>query len=186
MARRVCPWWVGYFLMNPLRRLFQDPEKILGPFVTKGMTVVDVGSGMGFFTVPMAGMVGEEGTVLAVDVQERMIHSLQRRAEKAGMAHRIAARTCPETSLNLPEFGGKVDFVLAFAVVHEVPDAGALFAEIWMLLKPGGRCLVAEPKGHTSAREVEEALAIATNAVGLRREQGPEIRGCFTALLYRG
>ena len=39
----VCPWWGGYFIDNPLRRLFHNPEKIVGPYVQPGMTVMDVG-----------------------------------------------------------------------------------------------------------------------------------------------
>jgi hypothetical protein len=35
----VCPWWGGYFIDNPLRRLFHNPEKIVGPYVQPGMTV---------------------------------------------------------------------------------------------------------------------------------------------------
>lgn len=41
MAAHICPWWMGYFLANPLRRLVENPEKLLGPFVDQGMTAVD-------------------------------------------------------------------------------------------------------------------------------------------------
>ena len=43
---------------NPLRRWFQDPERILGSFVREGMTVADIGCGMGYFSVAMAKMIG--------------------------------------------------------------------------------------------------------------------------------
>ena len=39
----VCPWWGGYFIDNPLRRLLHNPDKIVGPYVMPGMTVMDVG-----------------------------------------------------------------------------------------------------------------------------------------------
>ncbi len=51
---KVCPWWAGYFLASPLRQLFQDPAKILAPYVREGMTVLEPGPGMGFFTLELA------------------------------------------------------------------------------------------------------------------------------------
>ena len=66
MANRVCPHWVGYLLINPLRNLFENPNKILGPFVQEGMTVLEPGCGMGYFTLPLARMVGPKGRIVAV------------------------------------------------------------------------------------------------------------------------
>jgi 2-polyprenyl-3-methyl-5-hydroxy-6-metoxy-1,4-benzoquinol methylase len=51
----VCPWWGGYFIDNPLRRLLHNPEKIVGPYVQPGMTVMDVGCGMGIFSIAITG-----------------------------------------------------------------------------------------------------------------------------------
>ncbi len=86
MAHRVCPRWVGYLLISPLRRLLYHPEEILRPFVTIGMAVLDVGSAMGFFKPPLAKIVGPSGKVVSVDVQEKMLQSLQKRALKARAA----------------------------------------------------------------------------------------------------
>src|SRR6266496_739457 len=83
---RVCPWWLGRLLASPLRRLLQDPDQILAPYIRPGMTVLEPGPGMGFFTLPIARMIGEEGCVYALDVQSRMLDGLQRRAKKAGLA----------------------------------------------------------------------------------------------------
>lgn len=68
MAPSVCPWWVGYLLTSPIRKWFQDPQQILRPFVTEGMIALDIGPGMGFFTLPMARLVGRRGKVIAVDL----------------------------------------------------------------------------------------------------------------------
>ncbi len=51
-GKHVCPWWLCRSFDNPLRRLFQDPERILRPHVKPGFTVIDVGPGMGYFTIP--------------------------------------------------------------------------------------------------------------------------------------
>ena len=106
----VCPWWLGYFLASPLRRIRTNPATILGPYVRHGMTVFEPGPGMGFFTLELARMVGPAGRVIAVDVQPRMIESLKRRAEKSGLAGRIEARVVPGGSMELSEITGTVDF----------------------------------------------------------------------------
>ncbi len=185
MSKRVCPWWLGYWLVNPFRRLMHDPDKILAPFITARMTVLDIGPGMGFFSLPLARMVGAGGKVICVDVQERMLRALQRRAAAAGLVDRIVTRVCTPVSLCLDDLSGKVDFALVFAVAHEVPDQPAFFGEISGALKPGAFCLVAEPKGHVTLQEFEDSLAIAEQK-GLMRCSSPGIAWSRSALLKKG
>lgn len=185
MSKRVCPWWLGYWLLNPLRRLMHNPEKILAPFVTAGMTVLDVGPGMGFFSLPLARMAGPDGKVVCVDLQEKMLRALERRAAAAGLSDRIVTRICTPASLCLDDFSGKIDFALVFAVVHEVPDPANFFAELSGALKPGAFCLFAEPKGHVSVQEFEDSLAIAGQK-GLRRVESPRIARSRAGLLKKG
>ena len=85
MAHRICPWWLGYLLANPIRRLWHNPRAILQSSVQEGMLVLEPGCGMGFFTLELARLVGRNGKVIAVDVQPRMIAGLKRRARKAGL-----------------------------------------------------------------------------------------------------
>ncbi len=61
MAKRVCPWWLGYLLASRLRRLWEDPRTILAPYVREDMTVLEPGPGMGFFTLELARLVGSSG-----------------------------------------------------------------------------------------------------------------------------
>jgi len=185
MAQHICPPWVGYFLASPLRRLVHKPEQILAGLVTPGMMALDVGPGMGFFTLPMARMVGPNGKVVCVDVQDAMLRSLRKRAEAARLADRIITRVCPPTSLGLEDFAGRVDFALAFAVVHEMPDVSNFFAEAVQALKPDAQCLVAEPKKHVSAQGFEESLQ-AARQVGLIVAGRPDVRQCNATLLRKG
>ena len=85
MAQEVCPWWLGYFLISPLRRLLQDPRKLVGPYVREGVIVLEPGPGMGFFTLELGRLVGPSGRVVAVDIQPRMLSNLKRRAARAGL-----------------------------------------------------------------------------------------------------
>jgi tRNA A58 N-methylase Trm61 len=147
MSHRLCPWWLGYLLACPLRRRLHDPARILGPYVREGMTVLEPGSGMGFFTLELARMVGPAGRVIAVDIQPKMLERLKRRAAKAGFLERVDARLAAPDSMALSDLTGAVDFTLAFAVVHELPAPGPFFAEVAAASKPGARLLFAEPAG---------------------------------------
>lgn len=184
MAHRVCPVWIGYFLASPVRKLLQNPHKLLGEYVKKGMKVLDMGCAMGFFSLPLAEMVGEEGMVVCVDIQEKMIISLQNRAEKAGLSKRIQTRICNEKSLCLEGLKKQIDFAVAFAVVHEVPDPDFFFSEIYKAMKPGCKFLVAEPGGHVSEDELESTVSIAEKA-GFKPIGKPEIRRSRTVLLEK-
>jgi len=162
VADHVCPWWIGYFLLSPLRKLIEDPKENLGPHVREKMTVLDFGCAMGFFTLPLAELVGPEGKVVALDLQERMIATLQRRARKAGLESRIETVVAASAGeLNRP---GEFDFILTAHVIHEVPDQRILFQELFDLLRPGGRLLAIEPKGHVSAADFDESLKLAEDA----------------------
>jgi ubiquinone/menaquinone biosynthesis C-methylase UbiE len=184
MAEHVCPWWIGYLLLSPLRRLSQNPRKILAPYISPGTVALDVGCAMGFFSLDMAEMVGPEGKVVCVDLQSKMIKALVRRATKAGVIDRIDHRVCNKNGLGLEDLGGKVDFALAYAVVHEVPDAEVFFRQVHSTLRPGGTCLVAEPKGHVSEKKFEETLATAEKT-GFELGERPRIRRSRAALLDR-
>jgi SAM-dependent methyltransferase len=180
----VCPWWIGYLLLSPLRRAFQDPARILAPYVRAGMTVLEPGPGMGFFTLDLARLVGPSGRVVAVDIQPRMLDSLGRRAAKAGLGDRVTTRLAQSDGMGVGDLAGQVDFALAFAVVHELPSAQAFFAEAAASLRPGGALLLAEPSGHVSADTFEEELRAAA-AVGLVMKEQPSISRSRAALLIK-
>ena len=184
MAGYVCPWWLGYLLVSPLRRLLQDPHKILAPYVRNGMTVLEPGPGMGFFTLELARLVGPSGRVVALDLQPRMIERLKRRAAKAGLLERILARPVSGGSLDVTEFHGKVDFTLVFAVVHELPAAAPFFAEMASALKPGGCLLFAEPSGHVKPAQFDQEVQMAVRA-GLNPVGYPPIRRSRAVLLRK-
>ena len=106
MAHHVCPWWLGYFLINPFRRWIQNPGKIFGAHVRPGMFLLDIGCGMGFFSLDAARLAGPDGRVVCVDPQQKMIDVLMRRAAKAGLSERIEARLCTSHSLGVGDLDG--------------------------------------------------------------------------------
>ena len=184
MAERMCPVWVGYLLASPVRKLFQNPKKILGPYVHAGMKVLDIGCAMGFFSLPLARMIGSSGKVICVDVQEKMIQSLEKRSHKAGLADRIETRVCNQDSLGLDDISEEIDFALASAVVHEVPDVAGFFSQTYKAIKPGGKFLVFEPKGHVSEKDFEAAITAAKQN-GFQIAENPKIGRTHAVLLAK-
>ncbi len=182
MSHRVCPWWLGWFLISPVRRFAHDPGRIVGPFLRPGMLAVDFGCGMGHFSLPMARMVGRSGRVVCVDVQEKMLAGLRRRAAKAGLADRMDLRGVTMGETGLSDLSGRADFILLMFVVHEVPDPGRLFRDLAAALAPGGRLLLAEPVFHVREKAFTETVAAAEKA-GLTVLNRLAIRRARAALL---
>lgn len=179
---RVCPVWVGHLLASPIRKLFQNPAKILTPYVAPGMRVLEIGPGLGFFSLAMAKLVGPSGRVICVDIQNGMITALTRRARRAGLGDRIEARLSDAESLRIDDLAHQIDFVLAFYVVHETGDKKRLFSELREAMKPGSRILLSEPLHHVSREAFEETVAVAEQS-GLRRRESLKIRGSQSVLL---
>ena len=178
----VCPWWLCYSFDNPLRRLFHDPEPLLTPYVKPGMTAVDIGCGMGYFTIPLARLTGPGGKVIAIDLQQRMLDALMRRGAKAGIASRIIPHRCQKESLGIE---GPADFALAFWMAHEVPDKPRFFREIFVFLKQGGRLLLVEPKYHVALPSLERTLAVCRE-VGFRLLDEPVVALSRAVLMGKG
>lgn len=154
----ICPWWLAYTFDNPLRRVFHKPEKIFAPYLKAGMTAVDIGCGMGYFSIGMAHLVGDKGKVIAVDLQQQMLDVLVERAGKAGVAQRIQTILCSNDDLKVTDM---VDFVLAFWMVHETPDRKSFFRQVYDILTPGGKLIVAEPKLHVSKKDFSKTKSSA-------------------------
>ncbi len=139
---------------------------------------------MGFFTLELARRVGPKGRVLAVELQPKMLEGLAKRAAKAGLAARIELRSPKGERLGLEDYARKVDSALAFAMVHEVSNPAALFADIHDALKPGGKLLFAEPAGHVRAEAFEVSLGQARDT-GLAVVSRPAIWRSRAAVLVR-
>jgi ubiquinone/menaquinone biosynthesis C-methylase UbiE len=179
---RVCPVELAGGLDNRVRRWFQNPQRILSPYVHGGMTVLDFGCGPGFFTPEIARMVGPNGRVIAADLQEGMLQKLRVRLQGSGLESRVTLHQCQENDMRLSQ---PVDFVLAFYMVHELPDQSAFFTGIWAVLNPGGRILVVEPPLHVSKRGFEAMVRIA-QSVGFATAERPRMFLSKAIVLRKG
>lgn len=157
----ICPAELSGTLDNPFRKFFQNPEKILRPRIEKGMTVMDLGCGPGFFSVVAAKIVTDSGKVISVDLQEKMLEKLTTKIKGTGLGKIISLHKCEVDKVGVTE---KVDFILAFWMIHEVPEKLKLFTELKSILKPGGKLFIAEPKIHVSKSDFTEMMNLLMKA----------------------
>ena len=151
----VCPATYSGSLDNFLRRLMHKPVKILRPFIKDEMVVLDMGCGPGFFTAELAGLVGEKGKVIAADLQQEMLDKMIMKVRSYGLEKRVEPHKCQSERTGINK---KTDFILAFWMVHEVPDQQKFIEEMKSLLNPGGRILIVEPIIHVTRRSFSELI----------------------------
>ncbi len=178
----MCPVERAGSLDNRFRRWVQNPRKILSPYIREGMTVLDLGCGPGFFSIDIAQMAGKSGRVIATDLQEGMLAKLGDKIRGTQFEERIVLHKCGQDKIGWPD---KVDFILAFYVIHEIPDKTGLFREMESILRPGGRVLVVEPPFHISKSAFVETMNKARDA-GFKPEKGPGMILHKTAILMKG
>jgi ubiquinone/menaquinone biosynthesis C-methylase UbiE len=124
-------------LMSEERREWQDPEAILGRVgVAEGMTVADLGCGPGFFTLPIASIVGARGLVYAVDSHPTMLRHLRRSIEGAGMSRRkIEVVEADVSRTGIP--GGSVDVAFFANVMHDIDNKRPFLEEVRRICRSG-------------------------------------------------
>ena len=170
-SNTVCPVEGSVGLDNKLRRLFQNPTKILKPYISPDMSVMDFGCGPGFFTIDIARMLGDKGKVTAVDLQQGMLDKLSKKIKATCLEKKIRLHKCEEKSIHLTD---TFDFILAFYMIHEVPDQGALFTEFKSLLKDNGKILIVEPKFHVPQQKFDQ-MEEKIREIGFDITDGPKL-----------
>ena len=177
----VCPWWLAWTFNNPLRTWLHDPRVILGPYIKEGMTAADIGCGMGYFSVAMARMVGPNGKVLSVDLQQKMLDLCRKRVSRVGVSDRVSTIRAAADDIKISD---PVDFVLVFWMVHEVKDIPRFFGQVATVLKPGRNMLYVEPRMHVTQTRFDEILGHARKA-GFNVKANPHVGLSRAALLER-
>ncbi len=124
---------------------FSDPEKIIqSAGIFEGMTVADFGSGMGYYTFPLARKVGDGGRVYAIDIQRSLVEAVKRVARSNGF------RTVDGVVGDVDEPGGSkladgiADVVVMANLLFQIEHKDVLVAEARRILKPKGRVLLIE------------------------------------------
>ncbi len=176
---RTCPVEYAGGLDNRIRRFLQNPRKLLGSYITKGMTVLDLGCGPGFFSIEIAKLLSGSGKVIAADLQEGMLEKVKNKIKGTELEQWIEIHKCESTKIGVSE---KVDFVLVFYMIHEVTNQEGLLKELKSILKPGGRIYIIEPKFHVSKNSFESMVEKIKN-LGFEIVGSPKIFFSRTVLL---
>ena len=143
--RLPAPAFIGRFLDSDLRRWMQPPDRLIERSgIKRGMTVIDLGCGSGAFTPFVAGVVGEEGKVYAVDIQPAMLRQLERKLSKPENQAITNIELRQAGAYDLPFEDGSIDLVYMVTVLEEIPDRGRALREVRRVLKPGGILAVTE------------------------------------------
>jgi len=158
--KSVCPVESAGALDSSVRRFLQNPKKIIEPYIKKGMTVLDMGCGSGFFSIEIANLLNGNGKVIAADLQEGMLEKLNKKIKGTILEQRIELHKCQEATIGVVE---KVDFVLAFYMIHEMPDQNKLFEELKSILKPNGKIYIVEPKFHVPKKTFNKMIKTLNN-----------------------
>jgi ubiquinone/menaquinone biosynthesis C-methylase UbiE len=117
-------------LTSDERREWQDPVKISKAIgIESGMTVADLACGPGFFTLPLALLVGKRGQVYAVDSNPRMLHHLRTNIKKSGAyTENIKVIQADVSKTGIPS--GSVDVAIFANVLHDIADVRAFLDEV--------------------------------------------------------
>jgi SAM-dependent methyltransferase len=180
-GHRVCRWWMAHFFDNPLRRMIHPADKILGPYVARGMNVLDFGCGFGHYSLRMGRLTGETGQVVATDIQQKMLDKTMARARKSGLDGIIRPLLCNGRGAGESL---KLNFALASNSLRETPNPAELLAELFGLLEPGDRFLLMEPAFHLNAEDFEAEVTLAREA-GFVEVDRPSVTREMCSLLQK-
>jgi ubiquinone/menaquinone biosynthesis C-methylase UbiE len=151
-------------LINPLRRVFQNPEKILKEIgLRDAMHVIDLGCGPGYLTIPAAKIVGPSGRVYAVDVNERYLRYVRKKMEEHGLDNIILLNTEAWRLDAIPP--NTVDICLMFLSLHHFSKKRESIYEVIEKLKKGGTLVIYDTNydvlaGHGTHLEEIQATAL--------------------------
>lgn len=178
----ICPAEFSGSLDNSVRKLVHKPHRILEAHIRKGMTVLDLGCGPGFFTIEIANLVGETGKVIAADLQQGMLDKVAAKIRGTELEPRIELHKCQDDTIGISQ---KVDFILAFWMMHEVPDQQRIIGELKSLMNPGARIWIIEPKIHVTEGAFRKMTGLLELA-GLEIIERPKIWLSRSVLLSAG
>jgi ubiquinone/menaquinone biosynthesis C-methylase UbiE len=129
----------------------------------------------------MADFVGPEGKVFGVDVQQKMLDILLKRASKSENSGVIFTSLTPADKLKIPE---PVDFILNFWVFHEVEQKESFLKGCLNRLTAEGKFLLVEPKIHITTKRFEEEILVCQRA-GFKLIDRPKIALSRSALFAK-
>lgn len=160
----------SWTLSNKFRNWTQPPLKMLDNNIKAGMRVLDFGCGNGYMTFPLAQIVGKEGKIYAVDLQQEMLNELELKSRSMPQKEQIEFHRCEPEAVNLNK---KVDAVVCCYVLHEVPNKTATLQDFYSALEDKGVFHLIEPPFHVTKKQfsnqIDKALEVGFKLVERKR-----------------
>lgn len=124
---------------------FVDPKSVIRslPDAPKGV-VADFGCGAGYFTVEFSKAVGDEGSVIAIDVLPSALDAMQSRIKTEGLRNVTVKRANLERANGSGLAPASIDWIIAKDILFQNAKKDILIGEIARVLRPGGRAIVME------------------------------------------
>jgi ubiquinone/menaquinone biosynthesis C-methylase UbiE len=137
-----CPFSDSWILEIPVRALRAGAKRILGLFgLRPGERVLEIGPGIGYYSLEAARMIGPTGLLVCLDIQREMLETVRRKAAGLAASSILFVRA---DALRLPFRAGAFDRTILITVLGELPDRPRALAGVGRVLRPGGRLSVSE------------------------------------------
>jgi ubiquinone/menaquinone biosynthesis C-methylase UbiE len=139
------PAFISIFLDSKPRGWLQPPKKIISYSKIKdGDKVLEIGSGSGFFTLPVARALGPDGKIAALDIQQEMLDKITKKLDKEENTDVKNIKLVKASAYEIPYPAESFDVVFTVSVLQEIPDPHEALMEARRVLKKGGVMSVSE------------------------------------------
>lgn len=160
-----CPYGQRFWVEAPHPIITRERlRSVLAP--EAGERILEIGPGVGYYTLDMAEWIGADGTIEIFDLQQDFLDHVMKRAAERNLANIVPTQG---DATALPYEVDSVDAVVLTAVLGEIPDPVAALRQIQRVLKPGGRLIVGELFGDPHFT-TQSALKRQAAEAGLRWE----------------
>jgi ubiquinone/menaquinone biosynthesis C-methylase UbiE len=143
-SKGIFPHQWAFTLLIPLRNIILSPTKLIKRMgLTPEMQVLEVGSGPGYFSLPIAKFLSK-GNLTVADIQPEMLEMAKKRLTKGGCSN-VSFYNCNGTNFDLPS--ESFDRIFLVTVLGEIENQENYIAEFYRLLKPNGILTISEQAG---------------------------------------
>lgn len=152
-SKGVFPYQMAFSLLIPLRNIYLSPTKLIRQMdLREDHTVLEIGPGPGYFSIPVAQHL-HRGKLVLADIQPEMLEYAQKRAKRRGLSN-LEYYQCTGKSFDLTE--NCFDRIFMVTVIGEVENKHSYLNEMHRMLKKGGIISIAELAGDPDKMSVDE------------------------------